>query len=94
MKKGLLVAVILGFLLIACPNAPVPVSQNIEYCAPAEARLKELGCISKDAPYTNKGKSFTQFCQETMSNGINLRPKCLSKINSCNEINYCMRAAQ
>lgn len=92
MKKGLLAAVLLGFFLIACPNtSPPPVIEGVQYCGAAEVRLKQLGCIPKETPYTNKGKSFTQFCQETMRNGINIAPYCLSRINSCDQINSCTR---
>jgi hypothetical protein len=90
MKKGLIVSLLLGFLLVACgETVPPPVTDGVEYCALAETHLKQLGCIPKDGPYTNKGKSFTQFCQETMGYGINIAPHCLSRINSCDQINRC-----
>lgn len=84
--------IILSFLfLTACPNGPSPVTNEIQYCQAAENRLKALGCISSDRPYTAKDKSFTQFCQETMMSGINISPKCLSEIISCNQVNQCVQ---
>ncbi len=91
MQKGFLTSILLTFVLLSCLG-PIPVIANIQYCSTAEAHLKALGCIPSDKPYTLKGKSFSQFCQETMQNGINLHPDCLSKIVSCNQINVCVQA--
>lgn len=89
MKK--IVIMLLGAILTACPNSPTPVINGYEYCQSAETHLKELGCISRDKPYTKKGNSFTVFCQETMKNGINVAPKCLSEIQNCEQINSCFQ---
>lgn len=97
MKKFLFSIFVLSFLIVACGTnqtpsvlavAPPPqVASN--YCAAAETHLKTLGCISITAPYTLKGKNFTEFCQETQSNGIDLGPQCLSTITSCNQMDSC-----
>lgn len=92
MKNGLIAASLLSFILIACPNGPIPITEGIQYCQAAENHLKELGCIARDKPYTVKGKSFTQFCQDTMQNGVNISPKCLCEITSCNQMNMCVQA--
>jgi hypothetical protein len=89
MKKSLITAILLTFILAACPNGPAPIMDGIQYCQAAENHLKDLGCIPKDKPYTLNGKSFSVFCQETMMNGINLHPKCLYQITSCNQMNMC-----
>jgi hypothetical protein len=91
MKKSFIAVLVLAFILVACPKGPVPIITNIEYCQPAEIHLKELGCIPIDKPYTVKGKQFNEFCQETMQNGINLNPKCLSTITSCTQMNACVQ---
>lgn len=91
MKKGFIAAMLLGFILAACPKGPIPVITNLEYCQAAEDHLKALGCIPKDKPYTLKGKQFHEFCQETMQNGIDLNPKCLYTITACNQMNACVQ---
>jgi len=91
MKKGLFFIIFLASILVACPNGPLPITEELAYCQVAETHLKQLGCIPSDRPYTIKGKSFTQFCQETMMNGVNLSPKCLSQIQSCNQMNTCIQ---
>lgn len=65
--------------------------ENTSYCAAAETHLKDLGCISKTGPYTVKNKSFKQFCEETIKNGVNLNPHCISQISSCDQINACVQ---
>jgi hypothetical protein len=98
MKKILL----LSLLLIACdtttqttkvtpniPPTPTPLVIDSEYCGEAEVHLKEIACIPKNEPYTKRGKSFKQFCEETQENGVFLNPKCLTTVNSCEEIDYC-----
>lgn len=91
MKKSFVVLLLLTFILIACPSGPTPITDDISYCTTAEIHLKKLECIPADKPYTAKGKSFTQFCKETMLSGINLHPRCLSQIINCNEINACVQ---
>ena len=72
--------------IIGCSNAHLngphatPVVTDTDKCQLAEIHLKELKCIPTDQPYTKKGKSFTQFCQETQANGIFINPKCLSDL--------------
>lgn len=70
------------------PPAPEPVTQDIQLCATAETNLKKLKCIPEGA-YTKKGKTFTQFCEETQKNGVFLNPKCLSTITECNKMKSC-----
>lgn len=71
------------------PQPPAPAHLNdIGYCDAAEANLKALGCIPQGA-YTDKGKSFTVFCQETETNGVSLNARCLSTITSCAQENSC-----
>lgn len=91
MKRSFIAILVSSFILVACPNGPVPVITNIEYCQAAENHLKALGCIPTDKPYTLKGKQFHEFCQETMQNGINLSPKCLCTITSCGQMNSCVQ---
>lgn len=91
MKKIIVAAFLLSFALIACPNGPPPIIDTNGDCKTAETHLKQLGCIPKNIPYTVKGKSFEQFCTETMLNGINLNPGCLSNITACNQMNSCVQ---
>lgn len=58
---------------------PTPVVVDSVYCAEAEANLKKLHCIPENEPYTKKGKSFNQFCQEKQAQGVFLNPKCLAR---------------
>jgi hypothetical protein len=51
--------------------------------------LQKLACIPIGKPYTDKGKSFTEFCQETQSAGISIHPDCLATITSCGQVNSC-----
>jgi hypothetical protein len=90
MKNSFIAAILLTFILFSCLG-PIPISKDIQYCQAAENHLKELGCIPKDKPYTAKGKSFSVFCQETMLNGVDLSPKCLYEIKSCDQMNVCVQ---
>jgi len=86
MKKFLLL-----FLISCYPEPkPTPIVVDNYLCAAAETHLKELKCIGEGS-YTKKGKSFTIFCLETQQNGIFLNPKCLTEINSCEQIDSCTR---
>ena len=98
MKKYILLALSLSFIMSACPgqNNPVPVIDNGS-CQLAETHLHSLcnadtinnkHCCDIVKP-TLKGKSFSQFCTETGTNGIDIHADCLSKITSCNQIDAC-----
>lgn len=93
------------FVSVSCattstPNpqpAPTPILADIEFCAPAETRLHDLClanpvensyCCQVVAP-TKKGKTFTQFCQESQNEGVTQNPKCISTIISCDKIDVC-----
>lgn len=98
MKRNFIVTLLLIFVLAACLG-PIPVSHDIQYCQTAETHLKALcnqdpinnkTCCDMSKP-TLKGKSFTQFCTETMTNGVDLHPRCLSQITKCTDINVCVQ---
>lgn len=79
------------FGLTGCPpphSVPEPVIPEVkgsEWCDDAEKNLLALGC--EEGQPTKKGKSFTDFCVETQRDGgIDLNPKCLASIKSCDEI--------
>jgi hypothetical protein len=91
-KINLIIFIILTFFVFSCPQTTnTSKNNNIEYCKIAQLHLEKLGCIAKDKPYTKKGKYFGEFCQETISNGIDLSPKCISEITSCDQINPCVQ---
>lgn len=100
MKSALIVATLFLLLLPSCSDnsksnvQPVvlPPVDGIEYCGAAQQHLQDLGCIPKSKPYTAKGKSFKQFCEDTMNNQINLHPNCLANITNCNQMNACVQA--
>ena len=82
------------FILSACGSESVmphktPEVKDTEKCEAAEQHLKELTCIPTDKPYTKRGKSFTQFCQETQNAGVFINPVCLSEVKSCDEVDCC-----
>jgi hypothetical protein len=89
MKTSLTLSGLLAFVLIACSNTAAPIASDD--CAAADAHLQALGCIPKGQPYTANNKTFTQFCEDTMKNGIDLSPKCIAQVNSCNQINACVQ---
>ncbi len=72
------------------PVQPKPVEEvrDSAYCDLAETHLKQLKCIP-DGAFTKKGKSFSDFCQETQINGVFVNPKCLSEIVSCDQMDVC-----
>jgi hypothetical protein len=39
---------------------------------------------------TKKGKSFTQFCEETQNAGIALNPECIANIINCSDVDKCL----
>jgi hypothetical protein len=55
-----------------------------------EANKEENSYCCMTSASTKKGKSFTQFCEETQHAGIALNPGCLSKIIKCEEIDFCL----
>lgn len=74
--------------VLACDNSshkvpprPTPVVQDVDYCKAAGDNLQQKGCINNASSFTQKGKSFELFCQETASAGVHLNPKCLANIN-------------
>lgn len=67
------------------PEPVIPKVEGSEWCDDAERNLLALGC--EEGQPTKKGKSFTEFCLDTQQNGgIDLNPKCLATIKSCDEI--------
>lgn len=67
------------------PEPVIPKVQGSEWCDDAEKNLLALGC--EEGQPTKKGQSFTEFCLDTQKNGgIDLNPKCLATIKSCDEI--------
>jgi hypothetical protein len=73
------------------------VKTDVNYCTTAEQHLQAL-CLKDQVANsaccdavksTKKGKRFGAFCSETMSEGIDLKPRCLSTISSCSQINSC-----
>jgi nitrous oxide reductase accessory protein NosL len=96
MKRILSLGLLVGLFLAACPGnnpavppRPTPVVVDTDQCAAAEANLKAQHCIPVDQPYTKKGKSFTQFCQDKQAQGIFLNPACLAKVTSCDQVDAC-----
>lgn len=101
MKRLILSILFISGVFVACApyngGATLPLStphstpevQDTNLCSAAELNLKKYSCIPNDKPYTAKGKSFTQFCQETQNNGIFLNPKCLSELTDCGVISSC-----
>jgi hypothetical protein len=88
----------LAFILTACHPIVIkpasvahstPVVVDTDLCGAAQANLQKLGCISTTDPYTTKGKSFEEFCRETQNNQIFINPRCLSSVQSCQEMNGC-----
>jgi hypothetical protein len=74
-------------------HKPEAVVKDIDYCIKAEQHLKDLKCISATEPYTKKGLSFTQFCNEIQKSGVFINPKCLSEIKKCDEQDACLQVA-
>jgi hypothetical protein len=67
------------------PEPEIPEVKGSEWCDDAEKNLLALGC--EEGQPTKRGKSFTEFCIDTQKNGgIDLNPKCLATIKSCDEI--------
>lgn len=62
---------------------PTPIATGAEFCGSADTHLQQLGCIPADKPYTLRGLTFTQFCQQTLANGVALNPQCLSTVPTC-----------
>lgn len=82
---------VLVFCFVGCPiqdpitpPRPTPVVIDTDKCLEAEINLKALKCIP-DGPFTTKGKSFTQVCEETQNAGVFFNPVCLSKVTACGD---------
>lgn len=67
---------------------PVPIDPgDSEMCLAACSRMEALGC--EEGKPLEDGTSCVKFCVETQAAGHALNPTCLSKINSCSEIDHC-----
>ena len=75
------------------PPQPTPVVKDTEWCQAAEINLQQLECIPDDQPYTKKGLTFTQFCEQKHEDGVFLNPKCLAtevtEKTTCSYIDVC-----
>lgn len=105
MKSFIISSILLSFVLIACAGVPIaphptPVVTDTAMCVDAQTHLEQLCqadssknayCCKVVAP-TKKGKSFTQFCIEKQNQGVFLNPRCVSKVNSCGEIDRCTQS--
>jgi len=90
------------FPIFGCPQNPVaphptPEVKDTAECPNAQEHLESLCnqdkiknsyCCKVVAP-TKKGKNFTQLCIEEQNKGVFFNPKCLSSINSCDQIDVC-----
>lgn len=95
----ILIPTIIIILLVNCrdtayvPPQPTPIVQDTEWCQAAEINLQQLECIPDDEPYTKKGLTFTQFCEQKHKDGVFLNPKCLAtEVNektTCSYIDVC-----
>lgn len=93
--RKLLSLLILTFCFTGCPiqdpitpARPTPIVKDTDACDDAEINLKALKCIPP-GPFTTKGKSFTEVCEETQNAGVFFNPKCLAAATSCAEIDVC-----
>lgn len=91
MKKINIITLLFSLLIIDCKikdqTIKKDITEDIKYCDAAEYNLLKLNC--KEGEPTKKGRTFYKFCQQLESNGIFLNAQCLSKINSCDQINEC-----
>ena len=91
---GMRYPTLLLVFVLGCPPSKTPTPQPYDVpCHAAEANLLTLGCTdSKGALLggpTKKGKSYTDFCVESLNNGIDTNPLCCAKAKSCEEVNAC-----
>lgn len=106
MKRISVIAAVIALVIGCSPShdlniigyRPTPVPIGTQYCSVAETHLSQL-CSTDPSENlyccqvvasTKKGKTFTQFCQETQNAGIALDPKCLSEVTSCLGIDKCV----
>lgn len=84
MKKNYIALIFVQCISIHHPVLPQrSVPLYIDECISAEQRLIEKGCIIRE------DKPFANFCMEAEKNKINLHTKCLSNINSCEDVSIC-----
>jgi hypothetical protein len=77
----------LSFLLLGATCDPPPVvivPPDTDKCPAACANLQVLGCEEGDP--LGDGTTCTEFCIRTQKNGAWLDPDCVSKVQSCHEI--------
>ncbi len=101
---AMLAVIIFLIFLNSCPDAsyvppqPTPVVKDTEWCQAAEVNLQQLECIPDDQPYTKKGLTFTQFCEQKHEDGVFLNPKCLAtevtEKTTCSYIDVCTGTAK
>jgi len=97
-------AILIITLLVNCKNEayvppqPTPIVQDTEWCQAAEINLQQLDCIPDDQPYTKKGLTFTQFCEQKHEDGVFLNPKCLAtevtEKTTCSYVDVCTGTAK
>lgn len=71
-------------VLHRCPAIPASELDGGAFCAPAGARLKELGCAEARP-------DFEAFCKSTLREGVPINPECLSIIKTCGEVDSLCR---
>ncbi len=91
-------ALILFVLLAGCPGpgpGPVPpqpdpfdptIDDSSNSCASADKNLQK---VCPDHAKTPAGKSFTDFCKETIAHGQSLKPSCIAKAKDCASADAC-----
>lgn len=74
------------------PSA-IPVTESS--CEAAEQNMQGLQCDNGRGGHlgdpTLKGKPWVQLCLDDASNGIDLKPDCISHATSCAEVNACVQ---
>ena len=70
------------------PPRPTPIVQDTDHCLPAQVHLQQLKCIP-EGPFTKKGKTFAEVCEETQAAGVYFNPVCLENVKTCQEIDVC-----
>lgn len=92
MKRWLLAfTVILVLSGFGCGPIPIPITPHIPAdtlrCDDACSHLAELGC--PEAQPLEDGTTCAEFCIATQKSGHALRPSCVMKIKSCDQIARC-----